>query len=127
MECWVKLYYHKLKRPVGALAKHVFELGMDCSRFCLNVFTGVICDILFKSGIRKHKVSVHDWLLLLMSKVNILTVDITSCCAEFQGDMNRYTLSCVTCGVGFGVKTDLVSVLGGAASAIMDHFGFGLE
>ena len=27
----------------------------------------------------------------------------------------------------FGEKTDLVSVLGGAASAIMDHFGFGLD
>ena len=126
IERWA-VHNHISKQSVDAVACYVFKLGMNCSKFCLNVFPGVISDILFNSGSRKHQVSFHDWLLLLLSKVNISTVGLNPESRVFQGDLHRYTLSCVTCGVCFGQKTDLVTVLGGAASAIMDHFGFGLE
>ena len=112
---------------VADLAKYVSDLGMNISSFCLNAFTGVICDIYFQSGQRKHKASFHDWLFLLFSKIIIDTKAVTPKSTQCQGDMNKYTLTCAICGEEIGMTNDLLSVLGGAASAIMDHFGFGLD
>ena len=51
---WVATNKANMKSPdyVDRLADLVFQRGIDSSTFCLNVFTGVICDIFFQSGDR---------------------------------------------------------------------------
>jgi len=109
------------------VAGEVFQRARVSATFYMTAFTGVIVDIFCKSGDRKEKVTFHDWLLLLLSFINIKCVHATPCSTHFQGDMNIYRLNCYRCDVTFGEASDLVSVLGGAASAIMDHYGFGFD
>ena len=100
---------------------------MKSSTFSLTNFTAIMVDIFFHSGTRKHKTTFHDWLIFLTSNINIATVAVTPTFKVFQGDLNGYTLSCHLCGQTFGEVTDLVSLLGAAASSIMTHLGFGLN
>ena len=79
------------------LADEVLLIAKGSSSFCLNSFTGIIGDIFFHSGERKHKVTFHDWLMLLLAPINIDCVGATPSHQHFQGDMNLYRLSCVRC------------------------------
>ena len=66
------------------LANEVFEYGMKSSTFSLTNFTVIMVDIFFHSGTRKHKTTFHDWLIFLLSNINIATVAVTPTFKVFQ-------------------------------------------
>ena len=58
IEEWFRKFNGNLKitQHVESLARFVFQQGIESSTSCLNVFTGLICDIFCQSGERKHSV-----------------------------------------------------------------------
>ena len=119
--------YMSASNQIQYLVNALIEGSSDAGSFGLHSFAGIISSSISTSEDRLNKVNIHDHLLWLLSNISVHNVRDTCSKTCFNGDMNMYQLMCGRCDQVFGEIDDLITVLGRAASSIMDHYGLGFN